>query len=55
MSAGLGPEEKRRVVRLILLLAILVATVYALFDLAHRLEDAKPEPATDLNAAGTDG
>lgn len=55
MNANFSPEEKRRVVRLVLLLVILIATAYALFDLANRLENAKPEPDADLNAVEKGG
>lgn len=41
MNGGPTPEEKRRIVRLVLLLAILIGTIYALMNLADRLQEAQ--------------
>jgi hypothetical protein len=49
--SGTSPEQKRRLMRLALLVVILIATVFALLHLAESLEEAKRQK--QVTAAGT--
>lgn len=51
--SGPTPDQKRRLMRLALLAAVLIATVFALLYLAERLEEAKRDKqvtATETDA-----
>jgi len=53
--SGATSEEKRRLVRFAILIGILLLAIYALFDLADRLEIAKEHNQATKTAAETDG
>lgn len=50
--SGTTPDQKRRLMRLAVLVIVLIATVFALLHLAESLEEAKRKE--QVTATGTD-